>query len=138
MPIALIINDVPIECINTAAITYQVPATLIISILKTENGKNGLASENKDGSIDYGPMQINSRWLNKIAHFGYTQSDIQFNPCKNIAVGTWILSQNIAEGKNLWNGVGNYHSHTFELNKSYNYHIRNFHNRLENIINNSK
>ncbi len=62
---ALQVHDVPIECINQAAITYHVPATLILSVLAIENGTAGLASLNKNGTIDYGPMQINSIWCIK-------------------------------------------------------------------------
>lgn len=61
---ALLIHGIPIECINRAAITYVVPAKVILSVLATENGKVGTARPNKNGSYDLGPMQINSGWLN--------------------------------------------------------------------------
>ena len=99
---ALLIHGVPIECINRAAITYFVPAKVIISVLETENGKNGQAKPNKNGTIDYGVMQINSVWLKKIEHYGYNAKMIQYNPCANVAVGTWILSQRIADKQNIW------------------------------------
>lgn len=72
-----------------------------------------------NGTFDYGVMQINSIWLPKISAYGYTKDDIQHDACKNILVGTWILSQSIAEGKNLWAGIGRYHSHTPNHNRSY-------------------
>ena len=122
---SLTINDVPIECINQAAITYHVPATMIITILKTEGGKNGEANKNKDGSYDYGSMQINSCWLEKIGSYGYTRQDIQYKPCVNVAVGAWILAQSIASGKNIWHGVGNYHSHTPVFNQVYSEKVKN-------------
>lgn len=128
------INDVSIECINHAAVMYQVPATVIISVLKMEGGKNGLASHNKDGSCDYGPMQINSRWLKIISPYGYTQNDIQYNPCVNVEVGTWILRQSIFEGKNYWNGVGNYHSHTPTLNEHYHFKAKYYYNWLLELL----
>lgn len=130
----LIIHDVPIECINHAAITYHVPATVIISILKTEGGKNGVASPNKDGTYDYGPMQINSRWLPKIARYGITKKDLQYDPCINVAVGTWILVLSIAEGKDVWHGIGIYHSHTDSLNQKYRQKVQYFHKWLTDII----
>ncbi len=116
---ALLINDVPIECINQAAISYYVPATLIIAVLHTEGGRNGMAKPNKNGTFDYGPMQINTIWLDKIKPFGYTVQDLQFNPCKNVEVGTWILSQSIANATHFGTGVGDYHSHTWHLNQKY-------------------
>lgn len=80
MPV--MVNDVPIDCINRAAIVYKVPA-LILSVIKKENGRNGGASKNKNGTYDYGVMQINQIWLPKISGYGYTKKDIQFNACKN-------------------------------------------------------
>lgn len=131
---ALLINDVPIECINHAAVTYHVPASLIVSVLKTEGGKNGLASRNKNGTYDYGSMQINDIWVKKIARYGYTKYDLQYDPCINVAVGAWILALGIAEGKNIWDGVGNYHSHTPKLNKCYNFKVQRYHRWLNTII----
>lgn len=133
----LLINDVPIECINHAAITYYVPATLIISVLRTEGGRNGMAKPNKNGTYDYGPMQINTIWLDKIKPYGYTVHDLQFNPCKNVEVGAWILSQNIANAPEFSKGVGDYHSHTWELNRKYLTKV-NKHYQLINSVINSK
>lgn len=116
---ALVIHGVPIECINLAAVTYYVPAKTIISVLVTEGGQVGMALPNKNGTFDYGPMQINSIWLLKIAAYGYTQKQIQYDPCINVIVGAWILSREIAHSPDYWQGVGNYHSHTFLLNQHY-------------------
>lgn len=106
------INGVPLSCINQSAILYGVPTTLIISILKTEGGRVGMESRNANGTYDYGPMQINSVWKNTINKAGFTLNDIQYNPCINVAIGSWILSENIANNQMLWKGVGDYHSHT--------------------------
>ncbi len=116
---ALLINGVPIECINQAAIIYHVPATLILSVLAIENGRVGSASPNRNGTFDFGPMQINSIWLPQIQNYGYTEQQLQYNPCINVMVGTWILSQNIANASTIWHGVGSYHSHTPVLNDRY-------------------
>lgn len=120
----LFIHGVPIECINQAAIAYYVPAKTIISVLLTEGGNVGTASINKNGTYDYGPMQINSIWLPKIAPYGYTQQHLQYDPCLNVQVGTWILSREIAEGQDYWQGIGNYHSHTRKLNQHYQQQVR--------------
>jgi hypothetical protein len=129
-----IINDVPIECINHAAVIYQVPASMIISVLKTEGGKNGASNRNKNGTFDYGPMQINSMWLSKIEPYGYKQKDIQYNPCVNVEVGAWILRQGIFDGKDYWNGVGNYHSHTQNLNQHYYFKVYRYYSWLMNLL----
>lgn len=117
--IPVMINDVPIDCINHAAIVYHVPATVILSVMKKENGKNGDAILNKNGTHDYGVMQINSIWLSKVSRYGYTKNDLQFNACKNVEVGTWIIAKNIGSAKTLWTGVANYHSQTPIYNLPY-------------------
>lgn len=118
-----LINDVPIECINRSAIVYHVPAKLILSVLKVEGGRNGMAKSNRNGSFDYGPMQVNSVWLKKIKPFGYSSGDLQFNPCKNVEVGTWILSKAMANNSLVLNGVGDYHSHQPQLNQNYSVNV---------------
>ena len=131
---ALLINDVPIECINQAAITYQVPANLLISILKVEGGKVGLAKLNPNGTHDYGPMQINTVWLPVIAKFGYSKEKIQYDACANMWVGAWILTQKMAEASNLWRGVANYHSHTNEKNIAYQYKVWNIYQLITRYV----
>lgn len=131
---ALLVNGVPIECINRAAIVYHVPATLITSILVTEGGKVGSATPNKNGTYDYGPMQINTIWLNKLQEFGITQEDIQYNPCINVWVGTWILSQRIADSSNLSYGVGSYNSYSPPQNYRYRTKVSGVYNDLNYLL----
>ena len=110
------INDVPVSCINQAAIVYHVPAALILSIMRKENSKNGQEVRNKNGTHDLGVMQINTRWLPTLSKYGYSRYDLQFDACKNVMVGTWILATSLAHGKTGWSGVGDYHSHTAKFN----------------------
>ena len=131
---ALEIHGVTVECINQAAIAYHVPATLILSVLAVEGGAVGLASANKNGTVDYGPMQINSIWLSKIRLYGYTQHQLQYDPCVNVKVGAWILSQNIANAATTWRGVGSYHSHTAILNQQYQTKVSEVYQLLANYL----
>jgi soluble lytic murein transglycosylase-like protein len=130
----VMINDVPVSCINHVAIVYHVPASVILSVMKAENGKNGDAIKNKNGTIDYGVMQINSIWLPKISAYGYTKNDLQYNACKNVAVGAWLISRNMAEGKAVWRSIANYHSHTPVHNKIYRDSLYANYQTLVNII----
>ena len=121
---ALLIHGVPVECINKAAITYIVPAAVIVSVLQIEDGSPGLAKSNTNGTVDYGPMQINSIWLKTVAKYGYSAEQIQYDPCVNVMVGTWILSNKIAAiaadaSGDYWRGVAGYHSLTPGLNAKY-------------------
>jgi soluble lytic murein transglycosylase-like protein len=125
--IALPVFDVPIACINQAAVMYHVPAKLIISVLQTEGGKMGKIEKNKNGTYDIGAMQINSSWLPELKSEGISQDDIQYNACTNVSVGTWILAKKIAAENNLLVGVGDYNSHTSQYNKTYYHKVqRNF------------
>lgn len=130
----IIINDVPVECINHAAIVYHVPAKLILSIMNAEGGRNGMANRNKNGSIDYGVMQVNSSWLDKIGTYGFSAKDLQFNACKNVEVGSWIISQSLANGDTAWIGIGNYHSHTEKFNQRYSTTIKRNLARINNYL----
>jgi hypothetical protein len=136
MPSALLIHGVPVECINKAAITYNIPATLIVSVLLTENGRIGSATPNQNGTFDYGPMQINTIWLDKIREYGYTKYDVQYDPCANVFVGAWILSQRVADAGVLWYGVGSYNSYTPDKNHRYRNKVSNIYQMLSNYLSN--
>ncbi|MFT3741215.1 MAG: lytic transglycosylase domain-containing protein [Gammaproteobacteria bacterium] len=135
---ALLIHDVPIECINQAAVTYYVPAQVIISVLNVEGGRAGTASLNRNGTFDYGPMQINSKWLPKIAPYGYTREQIQYDPCVNVMVGAWILSTKIADSVQTqggyWHGVAGYHSLTPTLNDTYQTKVLTNYEQLSRVL----
>ena len=130
----LAIHGVPIECINQAATSYHVPATLILSVLSIENGRIGSAIRNRNGTFDYGPMQINSVWLPQLQAYGYSQEQLQYDPCLNVAAGAWILSQKIANASSPWQGVGDYHSKTSRLNYSYQAKVYNVFQLLSSYL----
>jgi len=79
-------------------------------------------------------MQINSCWVEKLTKYGITKTDLQYNPCINVAVDTWILAQSIASGKDLWHGVGNYNSQTICFNRRYREKAQRLHELVLNII----
>ncbi len=112
-------HDVSLSCINQAAVQYAVPAELILAIITVEGGKNGMAMPNKNGTFDLGVMQVNSSWSNEILQRGYNLNEIQYDSCKNIDFGTWILSQCIKNNANLDEAIGDYHSHTPMFNLDY-------------------
>src|ERR1700721_642019 len=101
------INGVAVDCINYAATTYKIPAAIILSVIKKEGGKNGQEVLNKNGTYDLGVLQVNEVWLPTIAPYGYTREDLQFNACKNILVGTWIIAMNLAKNVPPWQSIAN-------------------------------
>ncbi len=134
MASALLIHGVPIECINQAAVTYYVPAKVIISVIATEGGDVGVARQNKNGTYDYGPMQVNSSWLPTIKKYGYTDKLLQYDPCVNVMAGTWILSTKITQARDYWSGVANYHSVTPLLNSRYKLKVINYYQLLSKLL----
>jgi hypothetical protein len=120
----MLFHDVPLVCINQAAVAFHVPATVILSVIKTEDGRNGMAVKNKNGTYDLGVMQINTSWLPELKNKGLTAEQVKSDPCINVAVGTWILAQGMANGEG-WKGVGNYHSYTQKHNQVYREKVRN-------------
>ncbi len=131
----LIINDVPITCINYAAVKYHIPAILIISVLKTENGRIGSAIKNKNGSYDFGPMQINGcTWLHRLRPYGISQHDLQYDSCINVAVGTWILAKAIASDDKLWHGIGRYNSNTASFNQAYRFKVQTWYQKINHYL----
>lgn len=134
MASALLIHGVPIECINQAAVTYYVPAKVIISVIATEGGDVGMARQNKNGTYDYGPMQVNSSWLASMKKYGYTDKLLQYDPCVNVMAGTWILSNKITQARDYWSGVANYHSVTPLLNARYKLKVINYYQLLSKLL----
>jgi len=116
-------HGVPLDCINQAALHHHVPATMIISVMQIENGRNGDAIKNKNGSYDLGVMQINTTWLSSLKKYGITRAGLQHDACLNVDVGTWILAHSIAKSDG-WQGVGNYHSATPKFNRIYSQKVK--------------
>lgn len=131
----LYVSDVPLACINVAAIQFHVPAKLIISVLNIERGKVGQAVKNSNGTYDLGPMQINTSWLPELQQHSITRDAIQYDPCVNVKVGAWILSKAIANERNFLTGIGNYHSHTLSYNSKYVQQVKIYFTKVDMFLN---
>lgn len=129
----MIIHDVPLDCINEAAVAFHVPAVVILSIMAVEGGKNGMITKNKNGSEDLGVMQINSSWLKSLKPYHISKEDLQNNPCQNVRVGTWILAHHMAD-KSGWQGIADYHSKTKKYNLAYQQKLQTHFYRINAVI----
>jgi hypothetical protein len=104
-------------CLVAAANTYRLPAASLLILLNVEGGRLGAVSQNRDGSVDIGPMQVNNRWVPKIAGHWHAEARAAYvalrdNLCANLEAGAWILRTYVDEaGGDFWEGVGRYHSH---------------------------
>lgn len=108
-------------CFNEAGQEYGVSPELLWNIAKHESKFNPTAinwNRNKSGKItsyDFGLMQINSRWKKELGPIWEQLGD----PCTNVRVGAWILSQCIRDYGNTWRAVGCYNSRTPSINREY-------------------
>jgi len=87
---------------------YGINPDLLWAIAKVESNFNhGAVSYNKNGSYDYGIMQINSSWYR---HLGHDRWMALADPCYSIYVGAWILKQCINKHGYTWEAVGCYNA----------------------------
>lgn len=113
LPDAYLSGEVPPACIESAAADHGVNPLLLLAIMRAENGRNGMKNRNRDGSYDYGVMQINSRWLPKLKPLGVTEDTLAHDSCSSVYVAGWILADCLGRyQEDFWRGVGCYHSST--------------------------
>lgn len=110
--------DEPWACWGEAESRYGTPADLLYAIAKVESGLNPNAKgdNKKNGGVSkgygIGLMQIDSSWLPKLRRdFGLTEAHL-YDPCINVHVGAWILSDNIARMGYGWDAIGAYNAKT--------------------------
>ena len=110
---------------------YNLPPRVLPSIHVVEGGQTSTVHINGDGTEDLGYMQVNTRWLPALS--GYSglslpavRQNLLSRPCFNIAAAGLILRGYLDETKgNLLLAVGNYHSHTPQLNSAYQQRVVN-------------
>jgi Transglycosylase SLT domain len=112
-------------CILAAAQLYREPPALLLIILNVEGGTLGAVSQNTNGTVDIGPMQVNQIWVPTVAGHWHATKEATFealrdNFCANVEAGAWILRQGLDEAHgDLWGGVAYYHSHNPEYQQRY-------------------
>lgn len=94
-------------CFKRAGQIYQINPRLLEAIARVESNMDPQAvNYNRDGSYDYGLMQINSRWQRVL---GERWQHIS-NACYNVMVGAWILRRCIDRYGYTWDAVACYHT----------------------------
>jgi hypothetical protein len=107
-------------CITAAANIHRLPPAVLVILLNVEGGALGRVSRNTNGTLDIGPIQVNTANLPDVAaHWHATIADtykaVRDNFCANVEAGAWILRRYLDEARgDFWDGVGYYHSHTPE------------------------
>lgn len=93
-------------CFDEAGERYGVSPQLLWAIAKTESHFNPMAvNYNRNGSFDYGLMQVNSSWYGTLGRERWMHLG---DACYNVHVGAWILSQCVQRYGNTWAAVGCY------------------------------
>lgn len=99
-------------CIVSASHRFQKPPEALLAMMLHEAGRKGAKTQNTNGSLDLGPMQVNTIWLRNASPLSsYVNEDALANDlCLNIHSAAWILSSHYKKTKNIWAAIGMYHS----------------------------
>jgi soluble lytic murein transglycosylase-like protein len=108
------------DCFDGAAHYQKVDPMILRGIATVESHDNPHAiNHNKNGSVDYGMMQINSIHLKELKKYGVHRADLM-NECKNIYTAAFLLKKKMeVHNGNTWVAVGSYHSETPKLRWQY-------------------
>lgn len=103
---------------SLAATTYGLPETALYALRHKEGGTVGMVSKNRNGTVDYGPFQVNSLWVKTFTAAWDTGSDaltvslLRDSDCANTFAAAWILRQHLTETRSLTKAIAHYHSRT--------------------------
>lgn len=108
-------------CFEQAGQMYGISPQILWAIAKSESHFNPRAVNwNKNGSYDYGVMQINSSWSKVMGPAAWNALS---NPCYNIKVGAWILSLCIRKYGYTWKAIGYYNSSIPDMQAQYEWNV---------------
>lgn len=102
--------SVPESCWEASATAYGLPAELLKAIGWVESAHDPSAQNcGARGRCDYGVMQIRYSWLKYLEPEGIGVPQLM-DPCINVAVGAWILAEEVQRYGRTWEAVGAYHA----------------------------
>jgi len=107
-----------LKCWLAAATAYDVPPGLLLAIVQVESAYHVDAlAYAPNGTYSVGLMQINSSWFPQLRRVGIDEKHL-FEPCANVSVGAWILSQGIARYGPTWEAIGAYYAGPYDTQSS--------------------
>ncbi|MCI4411469.1 MAG: lytic transglycosylase domain-containing protein [Thiotrichales bacterium] len=112
-------NPYPV-CFEQAAKRVGVSPLLLTSFgcVESKFNANAINRANKNGSTDYGLMQINSGELPRLAQRGIGVEQLM-EPCTNIQIGAEVLAQKIKSHGNSWRAIGAYNAASESKRQTY-------------------
>jgi hypothetical protein len=104
-----------LKCFVQEAAYRRIDPYVLLAVMKTEGGRPGELAMNTNGTVDLGPMSVNTVWLPSLAkHYRTTEPELKHrlatNGCANVAAAALILQRKISTSGSVWEGVANYHS----------------------------
>lgn len=125
------VSPVTPSCLAHTAHVESIPLAALVGILSAEGGRIGEVSRNQNGTVDVGPMQVNSIWAPRLRDKGIRWKRVIDNGCVNVAVGAWILRLAYDHTGNIWAAIGKYHSSSPSLAHHYQRRVwRALHHRI--------
>lgn len=125
-----------LQCFVREADRHGIDPYVLLAVMKTEGGRPGEFAINRNGSVDLGPMSVNTVWLPTLAkHYRVSESDLRsrlaLDGCANVAAAALILKRKIVEKGSVWEGVAHYHSRHPEKQARY---LMRVHDNLSRIV----
>ncbi|WP_201278403.1 lytic transglycosylase domain-containing protein [Pandoraea fibrosis] len=104
-------SELPLQCFVAAGQRYRVDPMLLYAIAEVESNLIPSATNrNRNGSVDYGLMQVNSLHLPKLKSIGIDERRLLDDPCVSVHAGASILAEMIARYGYTWAAVGAYNA----------------------------
>ncbi|AJI94148.1 transglycosylase SLT domain protein [Yersinia ruckeri] len=102
------------SCLIQASKRWNIPPIILEAIINKESSwKEKALNSNKNGSHDFGLMQVNSIHIASLKSAGIiTSKPMLLDPCNNIHAGAYLLSLKFKKYGYSWKAVGAYHSET--------------------------
>lgn len=109
-----------VSCSLGAALTYDVPANLLLAVAEKEAGKPGQWVRNDNGTFDVGSLQFNTAYLRELNRFGITPADVAAPGCYAYMLAAWRIRGHLRNDRgDVWTRASNYHSRTPRYNARY-------------------
>jgi hypothetical protein len=84
-----------VVCSIIAAVKYEIPANILLAIVKKEGGKPGQWVRNRNKTYDVGPMQFNTAYLEDLSKYGITAKTVASTGCYPFELAAWRVRQHI-------------------------------------------